>query len=246
MPKKTQVINYYFMVCEALHEERTKPLYNTVIRRIKDCGDNSYLLGGFEAIDELPVIKVCDLDDYNSCVEKIESIFKKDWNDADWHIICDDDTFIHTENLNSFINKLSKDNLRIYCSQLCKPRNAIFGGAGILMNDKTFKLIHKFVIENGWKENRHFQSHSDIALSKICYRLNQKLKLANKENDKIYVSTVKTMYSFDPHTMKESQNLINVKGDLITAHIKEMEYVWTDFSEQECPYQSLENAFCRS
>ena len=246
MPKKSKVINYYFMVCEALHEERTKPLYNTVIRRIKECGDNFYLLGGFDAIDEIPVIKVCDFDDYNSCVEKIESIFNQDWNDGDWHIICDDDTFIHTENLNSFINKLSKDNLRIYCSQLCHPRKAIFGGGGILMNDKTFKLIHKFVIENGWKENRHFQSHSDIALSHICYRLNKKLKAANKENDKIYVSTLKKMYSFDPHTMEKSQNIINVKGDLITAHIKDLEYVWTDFNEQKCPYQSLENAFCRS
>jgi len=246
MPKKSKVINYYFMVCEALHEERTKPLYNTVIRRIKECGDNFYLLGGFDAIDEIPVIKVCDFDDYNSCVEKIESIFNQDWNDADWHIICDDDTFIHTENLNSFINKLSKDNLRIYCSQLCHPRKAIFGGAGILMNDKTFKLIQKFVIENGWKENRHFQSHSDIALSHICYRLNKKLKADNKENDKIYVSALKKMYSFDPHTMEESQNIINVKGNLITAHIKDLEYVWTDFNEQKCPYQSLENAFCRS
>ena len=234
------------MVCESLHEERTKPLYNTVIRRIKECGDNFYLLGGFDAIDEIPVTKVCDFDDYNSCVEKIESIFKEDWNDADWHIICDDDTFIHTENLNSFISKLSKDNLTIYCSQLCEPRKAIFGGGGILMNDKTFKLIQKFVIENGWKENRHFQSHSDIALSYICYRLNKKLKAANKENDKIYVSSPKTMYSFDPHTMEESQNLINIKGDLITAHIKDMEYIWTDFNKQKCPYQSLENAFCRS
>ena len=246
MAKKVPLINYYFMVCESLHEERTKPLYNTVIRRIKECGDNFYLLGGFDAIDEIPVTKVCDFDDYNSCVEKIESIFKEDWNDADWHIICDDDTFIHTENLNSFISKLSKDNLRIYCSQLCEPRNAIFGGGGILMNDKTFKLIHKFVIENGWKENRHFQSHSDIALSKICYHLNKKLKAANKENDKIDVSTYKTMYSFNPDTMEESQNLINIKGDLITAHIKDMEYIWTDFNEQKCPYQSLENAFCRS
>lgn len=246
MPKKSKVINYYFMVCEALHEERTKPLYNTVIRRIKDCGDNYYLLGGFEAIDKLPVIKVCDLDDYHSCVEKIESIFKKDWNDADWHIICDDDTFIHTDNLNSFISRLPEDNLRIYCSQLCEESVGIFGGAGILMNDKTFKLIQKFVIENGWKENRYFQSHSDIALSRICYRLNRELKAANKENDKIYVSNPETMYSFNPHTMKKSQNLINIKGDLISAHIKDMEYIWTDFNEQKCPYQSLENAFCRS
>ena len=245
MPKKRPVINYYFMVCKDLHEKRTKPLYNTVIRRIKECGDNFYLLGGFEPIDKLPVIKVCDFDDYHSCVEKIESVFKKDWNDADWHIICDDDTFVHTENLNSFISKLSKDNLRIYCSQLYKDSVGIFGGAGILMNDKTFKLIQKFVIENGWKENRHFQSHSDIALSKICGRLNRKLKIANKENDKIYVSNPKTMYSFNHDTMKKSQNLINIKGDLITAHIKDMQYVWTDFYEQECPYQSLENAFCR-
>lgn len=246
MPKKSKVINYYFMVCEALHEERTKPLYNTVIRRIKECGDNFYLLGGFDAIDEIPVIKVCDFDDYNSCVEKIESIFNQDWNDADWHIICDDDTFIHTENLNSFISRLSVDNLRVYCSQLYKDSVGIFGGAGILMNDKTFKLIQKFVTQNGWKENRHFQSHSDIALGKICYRLNRKLKAANKENDKIYISNPKTMYSFNNDTMKKNQKSINVSKDLVTVHIKDMQYIWTDFNEKECPYQSLEDAFCKS
>tara|TARA_R110001606_G_scaffold398874_1_gene579330 strand:- start:705 stop:1415 length:711 start_codon:yes stop_codon:yes gene_type:complete len=234
------------MVCEPLHEERTKPLYNTVIRRIKDCGDNYYLLGGFEAIDELPIIKVSDLDDYHSCVEKIESIFKEDWCDADWHIICDDDTFIHTENLNSFISRLPEDNLRVYCSQLSEDSVGIFGGAGILMNNKTFKLIQKFVIENGWKEDRSFQSHSDIALSRMCCRLNRKLKAANKENDKIYIVNPKTMYSFNPHTMKKNQKSINVKEDLITVHIKDMRYIWDGFNEQGCPYQSLENAFCRS
>ena len=246
MQKKSKVINYYFMVCKPLHEKRTKPLYNTVIKRIKDCGDNFYLLGGFERIDELPVIKVCDLDDYHSCVEKIESVFKRDWCDADWHIICDDDTFIHTENLNSFISKLPEDNLRIYCSQLYKDSVGIFGGAGILMNNKTFKLIQKFVIENGWKEDRSFQSHSDIALSHMCYRLNKKLKAANKENDKIYIVNPETMYSFNHDTMKKNQKSINVKEDLITVHIKDMRYIWNDFNEQECPYQSLENAFCRS
>ena len=246
MSKKTQVINYYFMVCEALHGKRTKPLYNTVIRRIKDCGDNFYLLGGFKPIDELPIIKVCDLDDYHSCVEKIESVFKEDWCDADWHIICDDDTFVHTDNLKSFISGLSEDTLRVYCSQLYKDSVGIFGGAGILMNNKTFKLIQKFIIENGWKENRQFQSHSDIALSKICYRLNRKLKAENKENDKIYISNPKTMYSFNHDTMKKNQKSINVKEDLITVHIKDMQYIWTGFNEQECPYQSLENAFCKS
>tara|TARA_B100000902_G_C27305755_1_gene915367 strand:+ start:216 stop:920 length:705 start_codon:yes stop_codon:yes gene_type:complete len=234
------------MVCEALHEKRTKPLYNSVIKRIKDCGDNFYLLGGFKSIDKLPIIKVCDFDDYDSCVEKIESIFKRDWDDADWHIICDDDTFIHTDNLKSFTSRLSKDNLRIYCSQLYENSVGIFGGAGILMNNKTFKLIHKYVIENGWKENRSFQSHSDIALSQICYRLNRKLKAANKDNDKIYISNPKTMYSFNHDTMQKDQKLINVKKDLITAHIKDIQYIWTDFNEQECPYQSLENAFCKS
>jgi hypothetical protein len=234
------------MVCEPLHEKRTKPLYNTVIRRIKDCGHNYYLIGGFEAIDELPIIKVSDLDDYHSCVEKIESIFKQDWCDADWHIICDDDTFIHTENLNSFISRLPEDNLRVYCAQLSEDSVGIFGGAGILMNNKTFKLIQKFVIENGWKEDRSFQSHSDIALSRMCYRLNRKLKAANKENDKIYIVNPETMYSFNPDTMKKNQKSINVNKDLGTVHIKDMKYLWTGFNEQECPYQSLENAFCRS
>lgn len=239
------MINYYFMVCESLHEKRTKPLYNTVVKRIKDCGDNFYLLGGFEAIDKIPVIKVCDLDDYYSCVEKMESIFKQDWSDADWHIICDDDTFVHTENLNSFISDLPEDNLRIYCSRLYDNIVSIFGGAGILMNNKTFKLIQKFVIENGWKENRSFQNHSDMALAEICYRLNRKLKAADKKNDKIYITIPKIMYSFNHDTMEKNQKLINVKEDFITVHIKDMQYIWNDFNEQECPYQSLENAFCR-
>jgi len=240
------MINYYFMVCESLHEKRTKPLYNTVIKRIKDCGDNFHLLGGFEAIDELPIIKVCDFDDYYSCVEKIESVFQRDWDDADWHMICDDDTFVHTENLNSFINKLPKDKLRIYCSYLHDGKIGIFGGSGILMNNDTFKLIQKYVRENGWKEPRDRQNHSDIALAEMCYRINRKVKAVNSGNSKIFISYPKEMYAFNHTSMKKDQRIVRVKKDLITAHIKDIEYIWDGFNENECTYETLENAFCRS
>jgi len=239
------MVNYYFMVCESLHEERTKPLYNTVIKRIKDCGDNFYCLGGFEAIDEIPVIKVCDFDDYYSCVEKIESVFQRDWDDADWHMICDDDTFVHTGNLNSFISRLPEDNLRIYCSYLHDGKVGIFGGSGILMNNKTFKLIQDHVRENGWQESRDRQNHSDIALGEICYRINRKVKAANSKNEKIFISHPKTMYAFNHTSMPRNQKKVNVGGDLITVHIKDVECIWNDFNENECTYQSLENAFCK-
>ncbi len=247
------MINYYFMVCESLHEKRTKPLYNTVIKKIKEHGDNFYLLGGFETADELPIIKVCDLDDYSSCVEKTESIFRRDWSSTDWHMICDDDTFVHTDNLNSFISTLSEDNLRIYCSKISEKKVGIYGGAGILFNNKTFKFIKKYVEKNGWRENRYLQTHSDVALEDMCYLINRKTKVVNNKNKKIRISYPNTMYGLNYETIshrlfKNGRNSIKVevKKDLISAHIKDLKYMWPDFNGNECPYKSLYNAFCKS
>jgi hypothetical protein len=227
-------VNYYFMVCKQLHKERTRPLYETVIKRIIEEGDNFYLLGGFYKKDDIPIIKVCKEDDYTSCVEKIEAVFQREWDDADWHMICDDDTFIHTPNLKKFLSDTSTSDLRIYSS----IPNGIYGGAGILMNNKTFMTLHNHVQKCGWKQTRKVVNHSDIALYHVTQRYNRKTKLENRRNNRILLRWPETMINFDSRCIHKGN--IAIRPDLISVHLKELKNIWSNMNINDCPYKAME------
>ena len=227
-------VNYYFMVCKQLHKERTRPLYETVIKRIIEERDNFYLLGGFYKKDDIPIIKVCKEDDYTSCVEKIEAIFQRDWDDADWHMICDDDTFIHTPNLKKFISDLPKDKLRIYSA----IPSGLYGGAGMLMNNKTFKTLVDFIRENGWDQTRKVVNHSDIALYHICCKRDKKVMAESPRNHKILLEWPETMINFDSRCIHKGN--IAIRPDLISVHLKELKNIWSNMNINDCPYKAME------
>ena len=231
-------VNYYFMVCKQLHQERTRPLYETVIKRIIEEGDNFYLLGGFYGKDEIPIIKVCKEDDYTSCVEKIEAVFQREWDNADWHMICDDDTFIHTPNLKKFIASKSSDELAIYSA----IPNGIYGGAGILMNNKTFKAIFDHVQKYGWRQTRKIVNHSDIALYHIRQRYNRMEKTSRSNNTRIRLEWPENMINSDSRCLDRNLD-IQLHPDIISLHIKEINNIWSDNSKGCCPYHKLEKLF---
>lgn len=229
------------MVCEDLHQKRTIPLYNTVIKKIKEDQDNFYLLGGFKAVDEIPVIKVSEQDDYYSCVEKIESVFRRKWDDADWHMICDDDTFIHTANLKKFISTLSQDNLRIYSGKSGAKKNFIFGGAGILLNRKTFLALREYVKIRGWKYDRMLMNHSDIALFHICSCFNRRFR--NDVSKKIYLVFPETMVNINKtHFTKIG---VSLPSNILSIHVKGYKSMRDELGLNicHCPYKFFKDYF---
>jgi len=160
------------MVCKSLHERRTKPLFNTVVKRIRAEGNDAFLLSGFDSFDEVDVINVSRTDDYLSCIQKLKSVFIRDWSeDYDWYFFADDDTFIHTPNLKNFLAAKSTTDRVIYSG--CE--NNLFGGSGMILNRETYKSLSKFIRRGHWRDHN---IHSDQSLLLTIKRFN----IDNREN----------------------------------------------------------------
>jgi hypothetical protein len=157
------------MVCRALHEARTIPLWETTCAMIaRDYRENTVsLLGGFAAFDHVPVEQVTDQDDYQSCHDKLYSIFERNnGTEADWFIIADDDTWLHLPNLAALLDGLPGDRPLIaglVCDARVPDRPDIahaHGGAGILINAAAFQVLKALPVARPIHP-----AHSDVSLA---------------------------------------------------------------------------------
>ena len=210
--KNMTKICYNFMVCKDLHERRTIPLYNLIISDINNTSSDAFLIGGFEQFDNIPITKVCDTDDYLSCITKTYEIFNiHDGKQYDWYFIGDDDTFINLQNLNNFISKLPADGLAVYghiggAAGFSSSFLHAHGGAGILMNRHTFYCLKNF-IDKGNRISHHL--HSDVSLAMCIDKYN------NVSKNKITFIDVPEMHG--PNVNIDDINLKSV----ITIHVKD-------------------------
>jgi hypothetical protein len=200
------------MVCRDLHEQRTRGLYKYIKKNI-DKNSNFYLISGFDQFDDIPIVKLSDTDDYLSCIDKTLKIFDyhKD-SDFDWYFIGDDDTFVNIPNLLNYISELDNDSLEVFGNKVKiagKNEFHLYGGSGILMNAKTFKVLGKFIIDNEFKIRD--TKHSDISL---VYNIN---KFNNLYVNKINTITIPYMYRL----VDVVSQTVDYKK-LITLHLKDI------------------------
>lgn len=172
-------VNFSFLVCKDYHDTRTRPLVQ-YIKRVgpKYFSNFSYqLLSGFDTFDDISVKRVCDKDDYLSCIDKTLYIFKNTSNIYDWYFIGDDDTAINFKNLKSFIDSASTSSLAIY-GNVWPCKNYIYhadmphahGGAGVLLNRRTLLTIQGHIRGEGLPIIQ--QPHSDVTLAMNVYDYN--------------------------------------------------------------------------
>jgi hypothetical protein len=167
-----------FSVCEAYHQSRTKPLYETVCLEAINLGHTISLISGFDPIDSIPIQRLTEQDDYESAIDKNLKAMLFHYNNQtefDYFMICDDDTFINFNNLSKVIDNLDKDKLALYgCVGEINGdgRLHVTGGPGILMNRNTFIKIAETI-------KTHYIRHvinSDVSVALNVHRYNEECK----------------------------------------------------------------------
>ena len=163
--------SFSFIVCRALHESRTRQLWDTTCAMLKrdhpDCSVT--LLGGFDAVDEIPVVRVCDSDDYDSCHDKVWSVLQRNTGDeAEWFIIADDDTWFNLPNLASILAVLPQKEA-VICGHIgpAPVGNKVIlhahGGCGIIVSALALRALRS--VSMPWPRHTMF---SDVTLAMLA------------------------------------------------------------------------------
>jgi hypothetical protein len=164
--------SFNFLVCRALHQSRTRPLWETtcamLARDYPDC--TVTLLGGFDPVDEIPVVRVCDSDNYDSCHDKVWSVLERNTGDeADWFIIADDDTWFNLPNLAAILATLPQEEA-VICGCVGPaiiPDQASIthahGGCGIILSPAALRALR--AVPHPWPRHK---THSDVSLALLA------------------------------------------------------------------------------
>jgi glycosyltransferase involved in cell wall biosynthesis len=161
-------VSFNFMVCRAYHEKRTRPLWETTCAMLaRDPGHTVTLLGGFDAFDDVPVVRACDADGYQSCHDKVFAVFDRNTGDeADWFVLADDDTWLHPPNLLRMLRDLPQQAPTIFglLGSVCGPDGRevmhAHGGTGIFLNAAAMRAL----VRSPAPRVRHTK-HSDVSLA---------------------------------------------------------------------------------
>ena len=172
-----------FMVCRLYHDKRTRSLWEVVCKRLVKKGWDCLLFGGFEQMDEIPIIKICERDDYLSNKDKTFGILRYYGNlDYDWYFIGDDDTFINVDNMERLVASLGGGELGLYgCVDWTSDEPKILhahGGAGYLMNRETLLELMGYVGRVGFVEH---ELYGDVSLARTIYCYNREKEREGKD-----------------------------------------------------------------
>ncbi len=185
--KKT---HYNFKVCQKYHEARTIPLYETMKVVTAKTGEQFTLVGGFDQIDGVPILRLSDTDNYLSAITKTINCFLYHLaQNTQFNIffLGDDDAYINFEEYLRFADTIDLNDLAVYGNVIGKGLinkkhfmvcASIFGegfveiagGSGIMMNRRTFLAIARHMKEYGI---RHCE-HGDITIAMNIFDYNNK------------------------------------------------------------------------
>lgn len=164
--------SFNFIVCRALHESRTRQLWDTtcamLARDYPECSVT--LLGGFEPVDEIPIVRVCNSDNYDSCHEKVWSALERNTGEeADWFIIADDDTWFNLPNLAEILEALPQQEA-VICGRVSLTKTAdhseiphAHGGCGIIISPAAMRAMRG--VPRPWPRDGR---HSDVSLAMLA------------------------------------------------------------------------------
>jgi hypothetical protein len=132
-------------------------------------------------------------DIYEGCPLKYIKFFQNMTLDYDWYFFMDDDTFIFTDKLKTFISQYDK-NEPLYIGNICRNYNFpiyMSGGAGFLMTKSLYLSIVQYIRET--PEHELFQSiYGDLSIG---------LWLTNIEKKVIEASVFNAMMHKNEHEL---------------------------------------------
>ncbi len=110
-----------------------------------------------ELSDPLPLVQPAGLvyEKYSKLTDKVYASFKhvyKYYNDYEWYLKADDDTFVFTDNLKLFLRTKNSSDLQSYGYIIKNNVHVIggyqAGGSGYLFGNRAMKLLGKALEEN--------------------------------------------------------------------------------------------------
>jgi hypothetical protein len=128
-------------------ESRLKYILDTWYKDVEDI-----IIVTDEESSELPMIKFCDDDSYETNVPKnffAINHFNEKNDNFDWYMILDDDTFLNYANLKKLLEKQDRESIFMlgHTNKGSFPQdptlNYSSGGAGYVFNNKTMKVLSK-------------------------------------------------------------------------------------------------------
>jgi hypothetical protein len=154
-------------------ESRLKYILDTWYKDLEDV-----IIVTDEESNDLPMIKFGDDDSYETNVPKnffALNIFGEKYNDFDWYMVLDDDTFLNYENLKKYLETQDKESIFMlgHSNSGCFPQDPTLdyssGGAGYVFNNNTMKLLSK--IESRYSLSRF----ADVNVGFYCRDNNIKI-----------------------------------------------------------------------
>lgn len=158
-------ISFNFLTCKKYHETKTIPYADIVGKDILETGNKYFFVGSKDAPDYPNLLKISTTDNYWSLTEKLFEVCKYHYEmgaNFDWFFFGADDTFVNPKNMAATAHFFAnyeplKESLYVvgslrsrWCMQPIDGEIIHKGGAGILINRKTFIAIVEFMYKTNF------------------------------------------------------------------------------------------------
>jgi len=137
-------ICYIVLTCEKFIETRVKWQNDTFFKNVDK--KDVYFISSVSHTDS-NIYGWNTADNYESCPMKYICFFKNMLLDYEWYCFIDDDTFIHTNNLNKFLQNYNSSD-PLYIGKLCNNYNPPFymsGGAGFILSKPVYLHLLNYI-----------------------------------------------------------------------------------------------------
>jgi hypothetical protein len=158
----------------------------------------------YEFSNPFPIIQPSyyEKEDYWKLTDKVlrtfEHVFIK-YNNYDWYLKCDDDTFVFYENLKAFLLTKNSSNPETYGTDYKKPvyRGYHHGGAGYVLSNAAFNLLGSQLVSNyGFCKNTGVED-KDVANCLRDLKIYPKISIDDRGLERFHVFNLKNQFNRD-------------------------------------------------
>ena len=158
----------------------------------------------YEFYSPFPIIQPSHYvkEDYSKLTDKLfrsfQHVFLK-YENYDWYLKCDDDTYIFMENLKAFLITKNSSNPETYGTDYKKPvyRGYHHGGAGYVLSNAAFKLLGSQLVSNyNFCKNTGIED-KDVANCLRELKIYPKISIDDRGLERFHVFNLKNQFNRD-------------------------------------------------
>lgn len=150
---------YVILSCDAYVGSRCEWVRRSWLR------DSEYRILASTPVPVKGVVGWNTSDQYLDTPQKYLAFFRNDSTDADFYVFCDDDTFVYTDRLETYLTRFDPSKcMYIGYEQVHPDLRVMSGGAGFVLSRASVAAIRGFVRTTPTK-SIHLSHHGDIAVA---------------------------------------------------------------------------------